>query len=95
MTAHLHEDTRCHRHADLTATLDHKHRAREVRELAASEGIPLPMPAEWIATLEALGYVVDLYTGQWTDAAAFQYWPTETAEAAQALMLESCQAVQL
>jgi hypothetical protein len=53
------------------------------------------MPAEWIATLEALGYVVDLYTGQWTDAATVQYWPTEAAEAAQVLTLESCQAVQL
>lgn len=80
MTAHLHEDTRSHRHADLIATLEHKRRAREVRELAASEGIPLPMPAEWIATLEALGYTVDLHTGVWTDADAVRYTPTEAAQ---------------
>ena len=88
MTAHLHADTRAHRHADLIATLEHKRRAREVRELAAQEGIPLPMPAEWIATLEALGYVVDLHTGQWTDAEDVRYMPTE---AAQRLTLEDTQ----
>ena len=88
MTAHLHEDTRSHRHADLIAHLDHVRRAREVRELAASEGIPLPMPAEWIATLEALGYTVDLRTGEWTDAAGMRYAPTE---AAYLLVLEDTQ----
>ena len=82
MTAygHLHEDTRAHRHADMIATLEHKRRARELRELAAQEGIPLPMPAEWIATLEALGYTVNLHTGEWTDAAALEFWPTEAAQ---------------
>lgn len=79
MSAHLHEDTRAHRHADLIATLDHKRRAREVRELAQEEGLLLPMPAEWVATLEALGYTVDLVTGKWTDAAGVEFWPTEQA----------------
>ena len=79
MTAHLHEDTRAHRHADLIAHLDHVRRARDLRELADSEGIALPMPASWIATLEALGYVVDLHSGQWEDADGVRYAPTEAA----------------
>lgn len=79
MTAHLREDTRAHRHADVVAHLEHMRRARELRELADSEGIALPMPASWIATLEALGCVVDLHTGQWQDADGVRYAPTEAA----------------
>jgi pyridoxine 5'-phosphate synthase PdxJ len=88
MTAHLHEDTRAHRHADLIAHLDFVRRVRELEELAASEGIKLPMPATWISTLEALGYVVDLHTGAWTDAEDVRPAPTE---AAYLLILEGAQ----
>lgn len=79
MTAHLHADTRSHRHADLVARTDFARRVRELEELAAHEKIALPMPAKWIATLEALGYIVDLVTGQWEDADSVRYTPTDKA----------------
>ena len=64
---------------DIGARLEFRRRVRELEELAAAEGLRLPMPAAWIATLEALGYVVDLVTGRWTDAASAEFWPTEAA----------------
>lgn len=62
---------------DLISRLEHRRRTRELLEFAAEERIPLPMPATWIATLESLGYVVDLITGAWT--APVQYWPVSKA----------------
>lgn len=79
MTAHLHADTSSHRHADFVARLDFSKRVRELETLAQEERIALPMPAKWIATLEALGYVVDLATGDWTDAEGVAYMPTDKA----------------
>ena len=52
-------------HLDLLTHLDFCRRVRELNELAAAEGLTLPMPATWIATLETLGYTVDLATGKW------------------------------
>jgi len=69
-----------HVHTDIDARLAHRRRIIELNELAASEGLALPMPAAWIATLEALGYVVDLVTGQWTDADGVRYMPTQEAQ---------------
>jgi hypothetical protein len=62
MTAHLHADTSSHRHADFVARLDFSKRVQGKCETLAARGevYALPMPAEWIATLEALGYTVDL-----------------------------------
>lgn len=60
-------------HNDSISRIDHRRRTRELRELAAAERIPLPMPPEWIATLEMFGYVVDLVTGAWAEPA--EYWP--------------------
>ena len=62
-------------YSDFNTRIEHKRRTRELRELAEEEHIPLPMPPEWIATLEALGFVVDLITGAWTDPAP--YWPAQ------------------
>jgi hypothetical protein len=39
-------------------------RITELEELAAAEGIMLPMPAQMIVWLENRGYVVDLITGR-------------------------------
>ena len=78
-------------YTDFLERLEFRRRVRELEELAAAEGLKLPMPARWIAVLEACGYVVDLTTGQWTEAAAVQYWPTE---AALALALPAWQEVQ-
>ena len=66
-------------HLDLLTHLDFCRRVRELNELAAAERLTLPMPATWIATLETLGYTVDLATGKWADASGAQYWPTEAA----------------
>jgi len=38
------------------------------------------MPAQYIATLEALGYMVDLLTGEWVDADGVRYMPTQEAQ---------------
>ena len=64
---------------DFEARIEFRRRVRELEELAAAEGLTLPMPARWIAVLEACGYSVDLQTGKWTDAAGLEYWPTEAA----------------
>ena len=45
-------------------------RAAELRELAASEGIKLPLPIDMILWYEDRGYVVNLATGQATRADA-------------------------
>ena len=37
----------------------------ELVEWSQTTGRPLPMPAGWIASLEAAGHVVDLITGEW------------------------------
>ena len=68
-----------HEYTDIVATLEFRSRVRELEQLAAQEGFRLPMPAAWIATLEALGYVVDLQTGQWIDADNLAYMPTDAA----------------
>jgi hypothetical protein len=68
-----------HLHTDLVARLDHRRRVRELRELAAAEGIALPYPATWIVSLELAGYVVDLLTGEWIPEDALLYWPTVQA----------------
>jgi len=58
--------------------IDRRRRVRELQELAAAEGIRLPLPAKWIAALESKGYVVDLVTGDWfTDD--LRYEPTMQA----------------
>lgn len=78
MSAQLSQEaTATHLHIDFCARLEFRRRVRELDQLAADEGIALPMPAQWIATLEALGYVVDLVTGSWTGANGLQYLPTE------------------
>ena len=69
-----------HVHTDIDARLAYRRRVDELNELAASEGLALPYPATWIATLEALGYVVDLVTGKWTDADGVRYMPTQEAQ---------------
>ena len=66
-------------HFGLLTHLDDCRRVRELEELAQAEGLMLPMPAQWIATLETLGYVVDLTTGKWTDASGAQHWPAAAA----------------
>jgi hypothetical protein len=63
---------------DLTASLERQRRERELLELAASEGIELPLPAKWIARLESKGIVVDLVTGAWM-LDDVRYTPTEQA----------------
>jgi hypothetical protein len=42
----------------------------------AAEGIKLPLPVRWIVLLEVHGYVVDLRTGDFEDAAGVRYAPT-------------------
>ena len=69
-----------HAHTDLDARLAHRRRVAELNALAAEEGLRLPLPAAWIATLEALGYTVDLLTGEWTDADGVRYMPTQEAQ---------------
>ena len=69
-----------HEHTDLDARLTHRRRVAELNALAAEEGLRLPLPAHYIATLEALGYVVDLLTGEWTDADGVRYMPTQQAQ---------------
>lgn len=65
---------------DFVSRLEFRKRTQELRQLAQEESISLPMPAEWIAVLEALGYVVDLVTGDWTPADGVRYMPTEAAQ---------------
>lgn len=61
---------------DLVTRLATNRRIRELNELAAAEGLRLPMPAAWIATLELAGYVVDLATGKWSTADDVRFAPT-------------------
>lgn len=68
--------------ADFVARLDYRRRERELRELAAEEGIVLPFPVHWIVALELAGYVVDLVTGEWTPADELLYSPTAQAQQA-------------
>ena len=63
----------------MTTRLEIRRRASELQELADSEGLALPMPAAWIATLEQAGYVVDLKTGEWVAADGVRYMPTAKA----------------
>lgn len=65
--------------SDMTTRLEIRRRAGELQELAASEGLALPMPAAWIATLELAGYAVDLQTGEWVAVDGVRYMPTEQA----------------
>lgn len=58
--------------------IDFAARIRELIDLAAEEGIDLPMPAEEIVRLEAAGYVVDLETGA-IDAAGPEFWERRIA----------------
>ena len=69
-----------HEHTDIDARLAHRRRVAELNALAAEEGLRLPLPAQYIATLEALGYMVDLLTGAWTDADGVRYMPTQEAQ---------------
>lgn len=69
-----------HEYTDIDARLAHRRRVDELNALAAEEGLRLPLPAQYIATLEALGYVVDLVTGAWTDADGVRYMPTQQAQ---------------
>ena len=69
-----------HEHTDIDARLAHRRRVAELNALAAEEGLRLPLPAQYIATLEALGYMVDLVTGTWTDADGVRYMPTQEAQ---------------
>ena len=69
-----------HEYTDIDARLAFRRRVNELNALAAEEGIALPYPATWIATLEGLGYVVDLTTGHWTDADGVRYIPTQEAQ---------------
>ena len=69
-----------HEYTDIDARLAHRRRVAELNALAAEEGITLPLPAAYIATLEALGYTVDLVSGSWTDADGVRYMPTQQAQ---------------
>ena len=69
-----------HEHTDIDARLAHRRRVEELKALALEEGLRLPLPPHYIATLEALGYVVDLLTGEWTDADDVRYMPTQEAQ---------------
>lgn len=51
-------------------TTAHEKRVADLLELAAEEGLTLPLPAEVIARLEATGATVDLVTGAITPGAA-------------------------
>ena len=63
---------------DLIMRVDRQRRIRELKDLAASEGINLPLPPAWIVALESKGIVVDLVTGAWL-ADDVQYMPTMQA----------------
>jgi hypothetical protein len=67
---------------DILARLEHARRVDELNELAAAEGLTLPLPAPWIATLESAGVCVNLLTGEWTAAERMLYTPTQRATAA-------------
>jgi hypothetical protein len=69
-----------HTYTDLLARMEYRKRVRELDEFAASEGLALPMPAPWIATLEGLGYVVDLASGTWESADGVRYSLTDEAQ---------------
>lgn len=69
-----------HEHTDLDARLAFRRRVDELKAFAAEEGLSLPLPAHYIATLEALGYAVDLATGAWVDADGVRYMPTQEAQ---------------
>jgi len=66
-----------HPDSGFLSRMDFRRRLRELRELADSEGIMLPLPAEWIVGLEKAGIVVDLRTGQWAYADSVAYMPTD------------------
>jgi hypothetical protein len=67
---------------DILARLEHQKRVDELNELAAAEGLTLPLPAAWIAALEAAGLTVDLLTGEWVATSVIHYTPTQRATAA-------------
>ena len=69
-----------HEHTDIDARLAHRRRVEELKALALEEGLRLPLPPHYIATLEALGYMVDLLTGEWVDADGVRYMPTQEAQ---------------
>jgi hypothetical protein len=69
-----------HEHTDIEARLAFRRRVEELKALALEEGLRLPLPPHYIATLEALGYVVDLVTGEWIDADGVRYMPTQEAQ---------------
>lgn len=69
-----------HAHTDIDARLAFRRRVEELKALALEEGLRLPLPPHYIATLEALGYVVDLVTGEWIDADGVRYMPTQEAQ---------------
>lgn len=63
-------------------TTAHERRVQELLELAAAEGLVLPLPADVIARLEETGAVVDLVTGAVIVAGADQrYGLTVVGEA--------------
>ena len=69
-----------HEHTDIEARLAFRRRVEELKALALEEGLRLPLPPHYIATLEALGYMVDLLTGEWIDADGVRYMPTQEAQ---------------
>ena len=69
-----------HEHTDIEARLAFRRRVEELKALALEEGLRLPLPPHYIATLEALGYMVDLLTGEWVDADGVRYMPTQEAQ---------------
>ena len=69
-----------HEHTDIVARLAFKKRGEELNALAAEEGLRLPLPPHYIATLEGPGYVVDLVTGAWEDANGVIFIPTQEAQ---------------
>ena len=69
-----------HEHTDIEARLAFRRRVEELKALALEEGLRLHLPPHYIATLEALGYMVDLLTGEWVDADGVRYMPTQEAQ---------------
>ena len=69
-----------HEHTDIEARLAFRRRVEELKALALEEGLRLPLPPHYIATLEALGYMVDPLTGEWVDADGVRYMPTQEAQ---------------
>lgn len=69
-----------HPDSDIVSRLNFRRRVHELHELAATEGVILPLPAEWIVALEMAGYVVDLKTGEWIGADSVAYMPTDKAK---------------